>query len=1256
MKLALQNPYVKTGLMASAFMFSTSFLEAAELAVPGDHPTIQAAITAATAGDIIVLSAGTYTEGTISVNKAVTIQGPKAGTHGADPGRAHNAADEAIIRNSQLNITANATVDGVVLFWENVALSNGAVFFNGSTTGATVKNSLFYRTNTSGGGFHMAITNSFATTGFLIQDNFFTGNSTGYTTTSGVRSWRAGIWINGNGSTSGTITGNNFRYCNTAINADANSGSALGAIAINNNTFREAGTQIAFGGAVTGQYTMTGNDFPLTGTSVLFNNSNVATAFRVDATTSTFGGVAAGALTDAQKFALELRVDHRGKGSKNGVIDYLPNQQVVRGTTIANGIEAAAPGDTVLVYNTTFTESLNVTKPLTILGARHGVSAIGRTPNTSESRITGGFHVTAPGVVIDGFRITGGHNVQPNGVYVAAAGVEIRNNILTGINSDYAIELQAGPFNGLQVAGNSITGNLHGIYLNPGSGHSITNNQISGNGVGIGSDGQSDLTVSGNVFSNNTLEGIGSSNVGSNVEVSQNNFTGNGTAVAHYGGSPITATHNYWGGTGTPLGSGPFAPNNTTQGSVNFSPWYADAARTILVLPENVVIDDEQSHPDLFIAPGMKVTVTDTGSLGAGKLTLSEGAELIVEGGDLTIGEDSTISGSFTIFNSFGSWNINGNTTFNIGTSLALITDIHVAAGSTLSVNGGGRLILDGSVIDSQTPGSPYYINVANDGLLTIARSVVSDARIDIDTSAFSAPDYRRSLIYDSSFTGSDIEASADSAVFHNLFDAATAAAANTDGTTAFADVNGWGNVTDEADLKNRFFLEFDTATNPAVNTLDADGNLFVRPGDPVVLSLEVGALDGHAINAAEALLGYNSDLLTYGGVTPEPGPLGWHAIAAEDSASGSLGLIDRALGLNLVDPGDDGIEGPATLAKVNFTAANPGLTLGFFRVQTNDEFGGPDTLSPDVLTKDTRLTKSEAGWPSYLAAFTENSGELVIDDELPVIDTDTVTAVQDQDSPEVDVLDHVNGARVFRAGEPVVLTFEASDLGLAGLDADDVDNDLTVTVTNGPTTLTYTAAAVEDAGIVTYTVTLAVPDTATIGTYTITASVLDRSGNSSGDTSLGEFVIGNEVLVSVELESGAPGFTGTRDVTFAATGGGLATWTKAVDFTNGVGTAHLDNVPDGTTGISAKTAWHLRSKVEVTLGDTVLPVDITGGNKLPGGDLNGDNIVNTLDYSILRYHWFTDHDIADIDGDEAVIAGDYNILQANFYTIGDPQ
>ena len=43
--------------------------------------------------------------------------------------------------------------------------------------------------------------------------------------------------------------------------------------------------------------------------------------------------------------------------------------------------------------------------------------------------------------------------------------------------------------------------------------------------------------------------------------------------------------------------------------------------------------------------------------------------------------------------------------------------------------------------------------------------------------------------------------------VYHNLFDAATNGAANTDASSAFDPVDGWGNVTDENNLQNLYSL-----------------------------------------------------------------------------------------------------------------------------------------------------------------------------------------------------------------------------------------------------------------------------------------------------------------------------------------------------------------------------------------------------------------------------------------------------------------
>lgn len=664
--------------------------------------------------------------------------------------------------------------------------------------------------------------------------------------------------------------------------------------------------------------------------------------------------------------------------------------------------------------------------------------------------------------------------------------------------------------------------------------------------------------------------------------------------------------------------------------------------------PTVVTISDTQQTPNLSIPAGTKIVVTPSGSLGVGDLDMAAGSTLEVNGGELDLGDGSVISGTFTIFNSFGSWDINGDTTFNIGQSLALISDIHVAAGKTVTVNGGGELILDGCVMDSQTPGSPYNFTAAANGLLTIARCVVTDANIDINTTPAGN---LRSRIYDNGFLTSDIEASAAAKVYHNLLDTATAASANTDATSAFDPVDGWGNVTSASSLQNKFTLDFDAPAD-ATRTLDASGNLFVQTADPVVMRMDVSTLGSNAVTAAEALLGYNSTMITPTGAPTKVTPQGtWEVIVETAPAPSGLGIVDSALGLQL-NAGVEGITADSTIAKVNFTAGNAGKTLGFFRVQNNRQF------APDgTLIKDTRLTKSALGVPSLLDAFTANTGDLIIDNTAPAIATTGQTGTQVQ--PTLGTVNVLNPANyTLRNGTPVVLTFTATDSGLAGLDAADAINDLELSATNGTTILSdWTVSATASLGVVTYTVTLNVPAASTNGTYAVTATVIDRSGNLSPVASLGSFQIANEVLATVELEEYG---TGTRSVVFTATNGAgavLTTWTKPVNFTAAIGTVPLEAVPAGTTAISAKTAWNLRSKQTATFTpEGVSTVSLTGADLLPAGDITGDNVVNTLDYSVLRYHWMTDHDVADLTGDAMVNTGDYGLLRDNFYTVGDPQ
>jgi hypothetical protein len=149
-----------------------------------------------------------------------------------------------------------------------------------------------------------------------------------------------------------------------------------------------------------------------------------------------------------------------------------------------------------------------------------------------------------------------------------------------------------------------------------------------------------------------------------------------------------------------------------------------------------------------------------------------------------------------------------------------------------------------------------------------------------------------------------------------------------------------------------------------------------------------------------------------------------------------------------------------------------------------------------------------------------------------------------------------------------------------------------------------------------------------------------------------------NEIAGEVELQ----GFAGTnRTVVFKATDSAssnavvLQTWTVPLTFSNGVAPYKLTNVPDGTLGLSAKTAWSLRRKLPVTLVSgqatnnfTTVSSYLKGGdvgtnpasaNKVlsddyfavinawesattPSSDITGEGVVNVLDYSQVAEHW----------------------------------
>lgn len=119
-----------------------------------------------------------------------------------------------------------------------------------------------------------------------------------------------------------------------------------------------------------------------------------------------------------------------------------------------------------------------------------------------------------------------------------------------------------------------------------------------------------------------------------------------------------------------------------------------------------------------------------------------------------------------------------------------------------------------------------------------------------------------------------------------------------------------------------------------------------------------------------------------------------------------------------------------------------------------------------------------------------------------------------------------------------------------------------------------------------------------------------------------------------------------------------------AVTFSGiGTGVYVFTDVPDVITSISAKTNWNLRKRISFSTpaSDGQYVASFTSSYQLPGGDLatpgspNGDNVVNALDYAVLRGAWGPGS-AGDISGDGSTNNTDYLILKGNWYQRGDVQ
>jgi hypothetical protein len=868
-----------------------------------------------------------------------------------------------------------------------------------------------------------------------------------------------------------------------------------------------------------------------------------------------------------------------------------------------------------------------------------------------------------------------------------------------GLHVDGNRNLGASPLRAAMISGNLFRGHAVGLYggARAMAAVVISNNTFHGNVEGMAA-GPVDCSISGNEWTSNTSGGLRLTSFGENSDpsfgaaentIEDNHFESNGwdltcddqapatlesqvirrnrflspVAVSNQGpGVVLPVAYNYWGAAGGPGGQAAGSGGEVTgAGSFVHEPFYTDFAMTSLdygssVLSGETFVGAGESIAgaelnlssgavlrigeggrlavDLLVMPAGTTLNVRRGEAFVGKIEMEAGAVLDVVDGDLSLdptgdGSYHTIAGSFTFFNCLGSLWINGNTSF-AGAALGLASDIHVLPGSTMLVT--GSLTLDGCLLESS---GTFSLLVNSGATLKMSRCSVKGAAVSLVGSDVT--------LRNNVFTASSVTCFSTvngAAIYHNVFNGGLGLLNILPGAAITTSVEGWGNVASGSAVANELRLNF-RPPGDSTRTLDVDGNLYVQPGDALDVGLDVGKLNTRT-QAVEALLGFSTDYLSFDALLPSND---WsNGLYESANETETVGLFDTAVGLGFAIPDPDGTITAGPVADIRMLAQTmEGRTRVFFLTKNAGD-------NPFI---DTRLTVSSGGVPSYKEyPFISNTATLTVDGTEPVF-APGATATQMQQAVPVDVL--AEGV-LTRIGT-VTFTFDVRD-DLAGIDHSDVSAELSGSAgTIAGTVAGSSQIIVDDLAYTRWSFTFAILATTPDGIYDVNAIVMDRSGN-TGILAAGAIEVAkNRIAVTVEPQ-GLVSSSLTRDVEFNATDAGgavLATWTVAVGFSGGSGTVLLDRVPDGTARLSAKTAWNLRVREPVTLDSQGMgAVSFTGTRRLPGGDFNGNNIINLADYNIMRVLFPGVATAPDITGDGFVNLADYNILRSNWLTAGE--
>lgn len=400
-------------------------------------------------------------------------------------------------------------------------------------------------------------------------------------------------------------------------------------------------------------------------------------------------------------------------------------------------------------------------------------------------------------------------------------------------------------------------------------------------------------------------------------------------------------------------------------------------------------------------------------------------------------------------------------------------------------------------------------------------------------------------------------------------------------------------------------------------------GSVYFRPGDIVTIDMDVSNLQ-QMVNGCQAFLRYDSSHLSPPHtIVPGGGP--WEELIYQyfDDVRGDL---DAAIGVRL-EAGNTGTDADGTVAALTFTAGEEGITQLVFREDVLPDFG---TMFSDLNAMPVFPLKHD-------------SPPIYIDGTPPLVEIASVS------QNGIELL-----SSMFNAVQGVIdITVSAHD-AISGLKG---HPSVMVRPAGGPSVpATFVLEDPEGEFHYTYQVTASTPN----GIATVSAGLADNSDNIGIALQQSFRINKNQGTVTVELDRFNPRSSVVRNVVFAFSNASnvvIETRTVPMTFEAGARTATtlLRDVATSAAHISAKTSSHLRRRLDVVFdANGQFSTDFVGAARLLGGDLNGDNVIQMLDYAFLKSKWYTSNPIADVNGDGTVQMLDYSILQSNWFKRGD--